>query len=448
MWVGIWLVSAIIFAIIGGLIGSSKGRGLSGTVLGFLLGIFGLLIVAVLPVSDEVRREQDADLAEQIAGALEQQHGARVDASGLNPTEVAALRQQAVAEALSFDPSLNANDPATLARLDLAASDVERRLRLEREQARAQDRLEREQEAAKERQDAARQSAERQAIEQERRRLEAARVAAMSPTRRWLYTNPGWAGALGFGVVVVLIVSGAFAARAVQSAREHHAADVAAANERAKARAHANALAAKAAAQTALQKSWSACDPSLTKKLSGCNYTAANPWTGTLDWSWRADLKGADARRVVIINDENQPLLIHVSDLADADFGNTTLKNVMFVNLNEKDNAPLIDMKGANFVNADLTHTFLVHVDLRGANFTGALLSDVSFMQSDLRGANFRGATFDQVRVDLANFKGANLSGLRTFSAWYQKCATMGDWERPVGWPATSPKAQPACPSG
>lgn len=43
------LLSAVVFGFLGALVGRSKGRVGTGALLGFLLGIFGLIIVALLP---------------------------------------------------------------------------------------------------------------------------------------------------------------------------------------------------------------------------------------------------------------------------------------------------------------------------------------------------------------------------------------------------------------
>ncbi len=46
--VGIWLVMAVIFGLIGQAIGKGKGRASAGWWLGFLLGIIGVIIIACL----------------------------------------------------------------------------------------------------------------------------------------------------------------------------------------------------------------------------------------------------------------------------------------------------------------------------------------------------------------------------------------------------------------
>jgi hypothetical protein len=43
------LASAVVFGFLGALVGRAKGRVGTGAVLGFLLGIFGLIIIALLP---------------------------------------------------------------------------------------------------------------------------------------------------------------------------------------------------------------------------------------------------------------------------------------------------------------------------------------------------------------------------------------------------------------
>ena len=43
------MLSAVVFGLLGALVGRAKGRVGTGALLGFLLGIFGLIIIALLP---------------------------------------------------------------------------------------------------------------------------------------------------------------------------------------------------------------------------------------------------------------------------------------------------------------------------------------------------------------------------------------------------------------
>ena len=56
--VGIWIVLAIVFGLIGTAIGKGKGRADAGWWLGFLLGIVGVIIIACLSPTEEHKVQQ------------------------------------------------------------------------------------------------------------------------------------------------------------------------------------------------------------------------------------------------------------------------------------------------------------------------------------------------------------------------------------------------------
>lgn len=135
LWVGIW-------GGIGAAVGSGKGRTAAGFWLGALLGVIGVIIVAVMSPSREVELQRDARLARSLnsfapkvpptaapAQASEQSWGA-VPKVNVPP------RQHLMAEAINRDPTLaNPSDPETLKRLNQVMDDlaVEYRTRAELE---------------------------------------------------------------------------------------------------------------------------------------------------------------------------------------------------------------------------------------------------------------------------------------------------------------------------
>ena len=106
-------VAAIVCAIIGTAVGDTKDRSKEGFFLGLLLGVIGIVIVAVMPPSTRVRDERDAELAAALSNATG------------TPMVTAEQRLDAMAEAIRRDPVLGyANDPASLQRLDQAVAVV------------------------------------------------------------------------------------------------------------------------------------------------------------------------------------------------------------------------------------------------------------------------------------------------------------------------------------
>lgn len=49
MFIAVLLAYCVLFAVIGYIVGKEKGRGADGFCLGTLLGIFGIIIIAVMP---------------------------------------------------------------------------------------------------------------------------------------------------------------------------------------------------------------------------------------------------------------------------------------------------------------------------------------------------------------------------------------------------------------
>jgi len=67
---GLIVVSCILTALIGVAIGNRKGRALQGLLLGLLLSVIGIVIIAFLPPTEEmkIRRAQEKRLRQQRRG--------------------------------------------------------------------------------------------------------------------------------------------------------------------------------------------------------------------------------------------------------------------------------------------------------------------------------------------------------------------------------------------
>jgi hypothetical protein len=189
-------------------VGRAKGRTVQGFLLGLFLGLIGLVVVAVLPPS----RRTPALAAPVHDPTLPVGH---VPGSGppAGPSDV-EWRRLAMAEAMRRDPSLVADDPVTLGRLEAATGEVERELRLARDrdavlQSRAADDAERAR-TERDRAEVERVGLEARAAAEARAQAVAARqaeLAAMSPTRRWLASHDVVVvGVVGAVLLVGLVV--------------------------------------------------------------------------------------------------------------------------------------------------------------------------------------------------------------------------------------------------
>lgn len=88
---------AAVCALVGWYIGDNKGRAGAGLALGLLLGIFGIIVIALLPPTREKQTERDAQLARAIVGAstpaqLPFQHHVQTHLPPL-PAQMAPLRR-------------------------------------------------------------------------------------------------------------------------------------------------------------------------------------------------------------------------------------------------------------------------------------------------------------------------------------------------------------------
>ena len=109
----ILIISAILSALLGAFVGSQKGRGGDGFVLGLLLGPFGVITVAAMGYSTK----QQLKFENRLASAM----GASQDDQDFE----FEFRTWAVGEAMRRDPSLTSgDDPATLRRLAAEADAI------------------------------------------------------------------------------------------------------------------------------------------------------------------------------------------------------------------------------------------------------------------------------------------------------------------------------------
>jgi hypothetical protein len=144
----IWLIVWIVCALIGGVIGDTKGRVAAGVALGFVLGLLGVLIIALMPPTQEKTQSRQRTGSSGAVGAFAgpSSTATRFAAtSGASPTD---LRRRAVREALERDPTLAADDPQTLARLKVAADEIEGELQLRQDRDAILDNVRRERDAA------------------------------------------------------------------------------------------------------------------------------------------------------------------------------------------------------------------------------------------------------------------------------------------------------------
>jgi len=207
-----------ISTVLGYNIGERKGRPVNGAILGFLLGWIGVVIIAVMPPTEEVQRKRRQEQADIYLGALEA-HGRGSGGSSTSGVQL-PTRELIIVEAIKRDPSLaGASDPESLKRLADAITELENEFRT-REELRSANELitKQEQEKANQQEaDRLRAEASLKAQEEARAKAEVAerakvardlRIAAMGPMKRWVVLHKPLAGGILVVVVVALIAGG------------------------------------------------------------------------------------------------------------------------------------------------------------------------------------------------------------------------------------------------
>lgn len=214
-----WVVVA---TLVGGLVGSRKGRGGLGALLGFLLGWIGVLIIALMKPSPDFEKQQAAAQAQVLREALGGGIVESTPAASSGVVITPEVRQELLAEAIRRDPSLAASsDPETLKRLGdtMEALEKEYTLKAELDQLKANqeaasqaaEEAERNRKIAEERALAAAAVEAANQLEAERKTEQrATEIAAMGPLRRFIATRPAVTGTIA--VLVVLGVGTAIAA--------------------------------------------------------------------------------------------------------------------------------------------------------------------------------------------------------------------------------------------
>lgn len=210
-----WVVIA---TLVGGLVGSRKGRGGLGALLGFLLGWIGVLIIAIMKPSQQFEEQKSIAQAKVLREALGGGLATTTAPPSTGVVITPEVRQELMLEAIRRDPSLAASsDPETLKRLGETMDALEKEyvLKAELDQLKATQESQAQEAAAVAREqelEAAR--AQAAAVATEAARVAAAEkalareaeIAQMSPVRRFVAKNPALA------VVIVLVIVAGIAA--------------------------------------------------------------------------------------------------------------------------------------------------------------------------------------------------------------------------------------------
>jgi len=120
LWAAFW-------GFIGAMVGSGRGRGGLGFLLGALFSVLGVILVGLIAPTPEKLAERDAAQARALRDALKAGGQAGPEAMGVDTAITPAVRQQLLAEAIRRDPSFaEASDPVTLGRLAETMVSLER----------------------------------------------------------------------------------------------------------------------------------------------------------------------------------------------------------------------------------------------------------------------------------------------------------------------------------
>jgi hypothetical protein len=236
------LAQAAFFALVGGMIGNAKGRPGTGVVWGFILGIFGVIIIALMPPTKKKEAERNQNLANAFASAS---GGHPIGASSSVGTgQSPDFRNAAIAEAVRREPALRgADDPESLGRLGDLVAQISEELRLKADLERIQKTEEDASRAAASRAaatlEAEAERARRVAEAEESKRLEAERLAGMNPARRWIHNHQMGTVFIAVALLVALVTgvvvikTAQDSARVAAAAEAQAAVDAAAASEQA-----------------------------------------------------------------------------------------------------------------------------------------------------------------------------------------------------------------------
>ena len=269
----LWLVIVIWIAfwtVIGGVIGNSKGRIAFGLVLGFFFSFFGVIVTALMPPTAAKLAERDRAQALALKNVLQP-----------GSSQFSVSQQDAIAEALRRDPSLGgSNDPATMKRLSESVAEIQQELslRAEVEAVKAREAAAQMEEASRiQAQAAAQLQAEAAAAAKlEAQRVKEERLAAMSPTKRWVASHRGLV--IGLSILTIGVLASAISAVAISISNNNAA--IAAAELKAKQEAEAQAVQEKAEEEYAawVSEASSSCDPESDRE-AGSNAEVLTAWS-------------------------------------------------------------------------------------------------------------------------------------------------------------------------
>jgi hypothetical protein len=188
----IWILAVVIwtllFGFIGAAIGTGKGRYGQGFALGFFLGFIGVIIIAVMEPTEAKRLERDNAKMAMLRSAMASTapaSGGHMSSSDVHVTP--EIRAQLMATAIERDPTLaDSTSSESLQRLDTAMAVLEREYLLKTELETLQQAQQEERERLAAEAAAATQARVEQKLRDAADAQEKARLAAMSPLRRWI----------------------------------------------------------------------------------------------------------------------------------------------------------------------------------------------------------------------------------------------------------------------
>ncbi|NOY72538.1 MAG: pentapeptide repeat-containing protein [Gammaproteobacteria bacterium] len=147
-----------------------------------------------------------------------------------------------------------------------------------------------------------------------------------------------------------------------------------------------------------------------------------------------ADLRQADLRGARLDGANLQGANLSGAKMAGASLRNADLN---LVNVDGKDPlnfgwAWVEDLRGVNFVNANINNIDFWSIKLTGASFQEANLDNVAFSNTNLTGVNFQGANFNRVNFFKANLHGTNFKKVKGLAP--EIFLNSNDLSVPVNW--------------